>query len=135
MEGEESKTKEYNDFENNDTPQEDSKKLISLENADFSKKSQTINSPRSLEACLHLGIDPLELYKLSINDFKKKYPEVKKLSQDLFQYRYDCEEKFRNNTIEAVKKERNSIIEKENKKNEEKLVKLKKMRQKKNGKK
>ena len=119
MEGEKEITKEYNDQENNNTLQENSKKLISLDNADFSNKSQIINSPRSLEACFHLGIEPLELYKLSANDFKKKYPEVKQLSQDLFEYRYDCEEQFRNETIEKVKKERKAIIEQENRKIEE----------------
>ena len=102
MEGEE-KTKEYNDNENDETPETNTKKLISLENADFNKESQSLNSPRSLEACLHLGIEPAELYKLSLEKFKKKYPEVKKLSQELIKYRYDAEEKFRNETIKEVK--------------------------------
>ena len=51
MEGEE-KTKEYNDQDNGETPEENTKKLISLENADFSNRSQLLNSPRSIEACL-----------------------------------------------------------------------------------
>ena len=119
MEGEENYEKEFNNQENNETPEENTKKLISLDNANFSKKSQTINSPRSLEACLNLGIEPSELYKLNTEEFKKKYPEVKQLSQELFQYRYEAEEKFRNETIEAVKKEREKIIENENKKKED----------------
>ena len=102
MEGEE-KTKEYNDQDNGETPEENTKKLISLENADFSNRSQLLNSPRSIEACLLIGIEPSELYKLSMDDFKKKYPEVKRLSQDLLKYRYEAEEKFRNDTIEEVK--------------------------------
>ena len=95
------------------------KKYITIDNADFTKKSKLINSPRTLEACLHLGVEPKELYKLNVNEFKKKYPEVKKLDKELFQLRYDAEEKFRNDTIEQVKKERQEIIESENKKKEE----------------
>ena len=118
MEEDENKEKEYNDQENEETPEENPQKIISMDNADFTKKSQTLNSPRSLEACLHLGIEPSELYKLNKEEFKKKYPEVKKLDQDLFDYRYEAEENFRNKTIEDVKKERDRIIEEENKNKE-----------------
>ena len=118
MEGEE-KTKEYNDQENGETQEENSKKVISLDNADFSKKSQILNSPRSLEACLRIGVEPFELYKLSVEEFKNKYPDVKRLSKDLFDLRYNAEEEFRNNTIKEVKEERKKIIEEENKKKEE----------------
>ena len=102
-------TKSYNDEENNETPDEKKKKVISVDNADFTKKSQIINSPRSLEACLRVGIDPSELYKLNMDDFKKKYPDVKKLIQDLLKYRYDAEEKYRNDTIEQVKAMRSKV--------------------------
>ena len=123
MEEEENKTKAYNDEENEgneETPEDNSKKVISLDNADFSKKSQIINSPRSLEACLRVGVDPYELYKLNMDEFKKKYPDVKKLSQELLKYRYEAEEKFRDETVKQVVAERNKIIEEENKKNEKK---------------
>ena len=119
METEENKTKAYNDEENEETPEDNSKKVISLDNADFSNKSQIINSPRSLEACLRVGVDPSELYKLNMDEFKKKYPDVKKLSQELLKYRYEAEEKFREETVKQVVAERNKIIEEENKKNEE----------------
>ena len=72
---------------------------ISVENADFTNKRSLLNSPRSLEACSRLGIDPSELYKLTLDEFKTMNPDVKSLPQDLIQYRYDAEEKFRNETI------------------------------------
>ena len=119
MEKEKEKTKSYNDQENSQTKEDKKKQLISLDDADFSNKAQVINSPRSLEACLHLGIEPNELYILTMDEFKQKYPEVRSLNQELLKYRYDAEEKFRKETLEQVKEERNKIIEKENKKKEE----------------
>ena len=68
--------------ENNETPEQETKNLISLDNCDFSNKSNRINSPRSLKACLSLGIEFSELYQLSMNEFKNKYPEVKKLDDN-----------------------------------------------------
>ena len=91
--------------------EEQKKNLISLENCDFSNTSNILNSPRSLQACLQLGIEISELYQLTMDEFKKKYPEVKNLSDDLIQLRYDAEEKFRNDTIKQAKEERNKIIE------------------------
>ena len=91
--------------------EEQKKNLISLENCDFSNTSNILNSPRSLQACLQLGIEISELYQLNMDEFKKKYPEVKNLSDDLIQLRYDAEEKFRNDTIKQAKEERNKIIE------------------------
>ena len=59
---EKEKTKTYNDQENSQTKEDKKKKIISLDDADFSNKAQVLNSPRSLQACLHLGIEPIELY-------------------------------------------------------------------------
>ena len=98
------------------------KNLISLDNCDFSNKSNVLNSPRSIEACLRLGIERAELYQLNMDEFKKKYPEVKNLSDELIKLRYDAEEKFRNETIKQAQEERNKIINEneKNKKNENK---------------
>ena len=121
MAEEEANVKTYNDEESKEEPGENEKKkkLISVDNANFSKKNQLLNSPRSLEACLHLGVDPTELYQLNMNEFKKKYPEVKGLDKDLLKFRYESEENFRKETINQVKEERKVIIESENKKKEE----------------
>ena len=105
--------------ENNETPTQETPQnnLISLDNCDFSNKSNIINSPRSIKACLCLGIELAELYKLNMDEFKKKYPEVKKLDEELLKLRYDAEEKFRESTVEQAKKERQKIIEEEEKGN------------------
>ena len=77
-----------------------------------------INSPRSLEACRRIGVEPSELYQLNFEQFAKKYPEVINLDNKLFQFRYDAEEKFRKDTVEQIKSERKKIIEMEKKKEE-----------------
>ena len=91
-----------------------------MENVDFSNNSQKINSPRSIKACLNLGIKPHELYKLNIIQFKEKYQDVMKLNEFLINFRYEQEDKFRLAMIKLAAEERNKIIEKE----EEKKVKI-----------
>ena len=78
-----------------------------------------INSPRSLQACAQLGVEPSELYQLTIDKFKEKYPELINSNEKLIQIRYEAEEKFREETIKQVKEARNKIIEQSEKKNEE----------------
>ena len=78
-----------------------------------------INSPRSLEACERIGIKPSELYQLSHEDFKNKYPDVISVSEKIYQYRYDAEEKLRLDTVKQVKEERLKIIEEKEKEKEE----------------
>ena len=47
--------------------------LISILNADLSnKQKELINSPRTIKACLHLGISIEELYKKTFEEFKSK---------------------------------------------------------------
>ena len=95
--------------------------IVSIENVDLTKRNQTINSPRTLEACNKLGVQPSELYQLTLDQFKKKYPDAIGLSEKILQYRYDAEEKFRKETVEQVKKLREEIIEEnENKKDDSK---------------
>ena len=77
-----------------------------------------INSPRSLKACEQLGVEPNELYKLTKEKFKEKYPELINMNEKLIQIRYDAEEKFREETIKQVKEARTKIIEEEEKKKE-----------------
>ena len=77
-----------------------------------------INSPRSLEACSLVGVEPSELYKLTLEQYKSKHPEVIGLTDKIIQYRYDAQEKFRNETIEQVKSMRKNIIEAKEKQKE-----------------
>ena len=92
--------------ENNETPNSNENNLISLENYDFSNKSKLINSPRSLNACLRLGIEISELYKISMDDFKQKYPDVRYLDKELLELRYNGENDFRKKTAEQAKEEK-----------------------------
>ena len=77
-----------------------------------------INSPRSLKACERLGVDPSELYQLTLDKFKEKYPELINSNEKLIKIRYEASEKFREETINQVKDVRNKIIEEEKKKEE-----------------
>ena len=70
-----------------------------------------INSPRSLEACKRVGVEPSELYQLTQEQFRQKYPELISANEKVFQYRYEAEEKFRMDTIKQVMEERYQIIE------------------------
>ena len=81
-----------------------------MENANFTNKKCLINSPRSLQACFKLGIDPSELYQISMDEYKLLNPDVRHLPQDMIQFRYDAEEKYRNDSINQVKEERTKII-------------------------
>ena len=103
---------ERNKDENSNEKEKDTK-IISFENVDFENQSQIINSPRSLKACENLGIRTYELYKLTKKQFKEKYPDVFRLSDELFKFRYDSEEKFRLTLIKLVIEERKKIIQKE----------------------
>ena len=96
---------------------------ISLENVNFDDPNQEINSPRSLKACLRLGIKTYELFKLTENQFRDKYPDLIRLKGELFQYRYEAEEKYRKSMIKLAKEEREKLIKEEEKKREEKLKK------------
>ena len=93
--------------------EEASKKFESVDSADFNSNTSIINSPRSLEACFRLGVDPPELYMISMDKFKELNPDVRKLSQKMQKYRYDEYDKFRNETITMVKEERQKITDDE----------------------
>ena len=84
-----------------------------MDNADFTDKNTVINSPRSIKACLRLGIEMSELIQLDIEDFKKKHPDVRSLEPDMLKFRYNAAEKFRIQSINALKKEREKIMDEE----------------------
>ena len=77
-----------------------------------------INSPRSIQACEQLGVDPSELYQLTLDKFKVKYPELINSKEKLIHLSYEAEEKFREETIKQVKEVREKIIEESEKKKE-----------------
>lgn len=73
-----------------------------------------INSPRSLKACKELGILPIELYKISIEEYRSQNPNSITLEPKMLQFRYEGYEKFRKDSITLVKKRREILIKKEN---------------------
>ena len=82
---------------------------------DFSNPKQILSSPRSLEACNQLGIEPSELYYYSFQDYIAMHPEMMNLDKEIQQYRYDHMEKYRLESINCVKEQRNKIIEEQDK--------------------
>ena len=89
---------------------------ISIINVDLSNKSNLmINSPRTIEACNHLGVDVEELYKPTFEEFKSRNPELIHLSPEILKFHYEGREKIRLETIKKVKKERERIIKEEEK--------------------
>ena len=72
---------------------------ISIENFESKKR---INSPRSLEACCKLGLQPEDLIKIKKEDYIKMFPECKNLEDNLIQQRYDHYEQNRNENIKKV---------------------------------
>ena len=84
------------DNEEENQNDEENKNFTSIENANFSNKKSIIDSPRTLKACFKLGIDPSELYQLSLDEFKLVNPDVRHLPQDMVKLRYEAEEKYRN---------------------------------------
>lgn len=73
-----------------------------------------INSPRSLKACQELGILPIELYQISMEEYKNRNKASFTIDQKMLKYRYDGFEKFRNESINLARKRRDVIIYKEN---------------------
>ena len=63
-----------------------------------------MNSPRSLEACRQLGINPQSLYYVKFKTFCDNNPDIKLLKKDLQKRRFDNINTFREEQIEAVKK-------------------------------
>ena len=124
----EDKDDEDEQNEDEDEPNEEdqkSKNLITVENADFSNKNKLINSPRSLKACQELGILPIELYKLSLDEYKNKNKTSFTLEQKMLKMRYDGYDKFRKDSIILVKKKREALIDNEKNKLERNVKKSK----------
>ena len=80
-----------------------------------------MNSPRSLEACRQLGILPEELYYQDFDTYIRMNPEVIGLPKEIQKIRFENIDKYRKETIEMAKTQRERIIEElENKNKNEK---------------
>ena len=67
-------------------------------------------SPRSLNVISSLGLKAQDLYKVSFQDYLKQNPELKKLSKELQNQRYDLYEEERQNNINRCIQKRKEII-------------------------
>eukprot|EP01038_Epipyxis_sp_PR26KG_P009960 gene9960-13393_t len=65
-----------------------------------------INSPRTLEACLRSGLDPAELYPKKPDQFISA-----ELTKQMVEIKFNTFEKKRQDKIQIIKSERNSIIQ------------------------
>ena len=88
-------------------------KIVSILNADFTDKKTIINSPRTIQAQLRLGIQTSELIQQNLEEFKSQHPDVRSLEPDMVRFRYNSSERFRIESINLLKKEREKIIEEE----------------------
>ena len=79
---------------------------MTIENFHEDGVTREINSPRSLEACLRVGLDPVELVPRSRNAFVSK-----DLTKQMIDIKYESFEKKRQDKIATVKAERNAIIQ------------------------
>jgi len=73
---------------------------------DASIKNMRPSSPRSLMACLRLGIDPEEVVYRPLNSYSAEHPELQ-------QIQYDKYEKFRRELLEKLKAMRQEVISEE----------------------
>jgi len=78
-----------------------------------------------LKACQELGILPIELYKLSLDEYKNKNKTSFTLEQKMLKMRYDGYDRFRKDSIILVKKRREALIDKEKNKVERNVKKSK----------
>ena len=83
-----------------------SRKRISLETVDDYEQQQTVNTPKSLEACYREGIDPLELLYRPPEDFYEQglSPRVQELNFNLFEAK-------RKDSLNLARQTRAKIIE------------------------
>lgn len=87
--------------------------LIDINNfVSESNVGKDINSPRTLEACLRVGLDPAELYPKSRSSFA-----TKDLTKQMIDIKYNTFEQKRKDKISVVATERQSIISYLDKKN------------------
>ena len=62
-------------------------------------------SPRSLEACVKLGLDPKDLFFVEFNEYKMSNPEIFALNKDIQKIRWNhmnqLKEKYISNLIKV----------------------------------
>ena len=74
-----------------------------------------MNSPRSLEACRQLGINPKSLYYIKYKTYLQYNPEIIPLDEEKKKKRFENINAYREEMIEAVKQKREEIIKEQEK--------------------
>jgi hypothetical protein len=77
---------------------------------DFTNKKIRLNSPRSKNALLSLGLDENQLYEISKKEYIDSHPELKQASEEVQDKRYEHFNNRRLKSIEEAKKIREDII-------------------------
>jgi hypothetical protein len=74
-----------------------------------------------LEACRRVGVEPNEIYFMDFQSFKTANPGVRNLNKEVQNLRYEHYEKLRQDSIQALKEERNKIIDEQKMGSESKI--------------
>ena len=86
---------------------------------DKSNNSNKEESPRYIEACNRLGIDPIDLKHISFEEYtKRNIDDIRNLPRNIQVYRYNELETYKKHLQEEVKEEREKIKEEQIKDNE-----------------
>ena len=78
---------------------------INIDNFEVGDSRHVINSPRTMEACLRVGVDPSELYARKRGEFAGSG-----LAKEMVKIKYQSFEKKRQEKIMDVRNERDAII-------------------------
>ncbi|CAM6101112.1 unnamed protein product [Calypogeia fissa] len=82
---------------------------VTVDDVDKPGSTEVLNSPRSLQACLYLGIDPVELIHRPLDDFLERG-----LSPALTELKYNFYENTRLEKVQRLREERQKIINEHN---------------------
>ena len=82
-----------------------------LETVDFTSKKVRLNSPKSKQALLSLGLDENELYEITMKEYIETHPELKKASNEVQEKRYKHFDKRRLKSITEAKEMRLKLYE------------------------
>ena len=81
-----------------------------METVDFTNKKVRLNSPKSKQALLSLGLEENDLYEITMKEYIDSRPELKKASPDVQEKRYKHYEQRRLKSINEAKEMRQIII-------------------------
>ena len=96
-----------------------SKGAKNLSNIDFNNRKTCLETPKSKQALLELGLIESDLFKLDIKEYLAMNPQLKTESKKNQEKRYNHYEEKRKEAIEEAKKKREEIIKSINNSNKE----------------